>query len=204
MNSSLKANSRLGWGRLKLYCLTPPVARLYNLIDVTSTVYEYDPTGRLVHFTEFDSNAMVNEFSSLIYYDEEGRIDYYDYIGAYANSSGVNDWSTTYSVDFRNDGRLNSFSLAVDGDITTKNANATVNFTYDKYNRLTNKAYTYTASSQSFIGSTAYTFTETTAATSSQVATYTSTVGTSSVTSTYTYDANGYITKIVLSTGAEY
>ena len=39
-----------------------------NLIDGTSTIYEYDPTGRLVHFTEFDSSAMVNEFSSLIYY----------------------------------------------------------------------------------------------------------------------------------------
>lgn len=179
------------------------VYRFDNLTDSTSTIYEYDPTDRLVHFTEFDSSAMVNEFSSLIYYDEEGRIDYYDYIGAYANSSGVNDWSTTYSVDFLNDGRLDSFSLAADGDITTKTANATVNFTYDKYNRLTNKAYTYTASS-SFTASASYTFTETTAATSSQVATYTSTVGTSSVTSTYTYDDNGFITKIVLSTGAEY
>jgi len=179
------------------YTAYSQVYRFDNLIDGTSTVYEYDPTGRLVHFTEFDSSAMVNEFSSLIYYDEEGRIDYYDYIGAYANSSGVNDWSTTYSVDFLNDGRLDSFSLAADGDITTKTANATVNFTYDKYNRLTNKAYTYTASS-SFTASASYTFTETTAATSSQVATYTSTVGTSSVTSTYTYDDNGYITKIAL------
>lgn len=179
------------------------VYRFDNLIDGTSTIYEYDPTGKLVHFTEFDSSDMVNEFSSLIYYDEEGKLKDYFFIGAYSNTSGVNDWSTYYYNDYLPDGRLDSFSLAADGDITAKTANATVNFTYDKYNRLTNKAYTYTASS-SFTASASYTFTETTAATSSQVATYTSTVGTSSVTSTYTYDDNGYITKIVLSTGAEY
>ena len=85
--------------------------RFDNLIDGTSTIYEYDSTGRLVHFTEFDLSDMVNEFSSIIYYDPEGRIDYYDYIGAYTNSSGVNDWSTTYNIDFLNDGRINELIL---------------------------------------------------------------------------------------------
>ena len=122
--------------------------RFDNLIDGTSTIYEYDPTGRLVHFTEFDSDTMVNEFSSLIEYDAEGRIDYYDYIGAYASSSGVNDWSTTYSINFLNDGRLNSFSLDANSNISTETATATVHFTYDKYNRPTNKSYTYSAPSQ--------------------------------------------------------
>ncbi len=178
--------------------------RFDNLIDGTSTIYEYDSTGRLVHFTEFDLSDMVNEFSSIIYYDPEGRIDYYDYIGAYTNSSGVNDWSTTYNIDFLNDGRINELILTATGDVTGETATAIVNFSYDKYNRLKGKLYNYSASSQSFTGSTSYTFTETTAATSSQVATYTSTVNGSNVTSTYTYDANGYITKIALSTGAEY
>ena len=178
--------------------------RFDNLIDGTSTIYEYDPTGRLVHFTEFDSDTMVNEFSSLIYYDAEGRIDYYDYIGAYASSSGVNDWSTTYRISFLNDGRLNGFSLDAKSNITTETATASVHFTYDKYNRPTSKAYTYSAPSQSFTGSASYTYTDTAISTSSQVATYTSTVGSSTVTSTYTYDGNGFITKITLSTGAEY
>ncbi|MGM9642995.1 MAG: DNRLRE domain-containing protein, partial [Eubacteriales bacterium] len=178
--------------------------RFDNHVDGTSTVYEYDQTGRLVHFTEFDSSDMVNDFSSLIYYDNEGRLSDYFYIGAYTNTSGVNDWSTYYYNDYLGDGRFESFSLDADGDITGETASATVNFTYDKYNRLTNKAYTYSASSQSFTGSVDYTFTETAAATSSQTATYTSTVNGSSVTSTYTYDGNGNITGIVLSTGAEY
>jgi YD repeat-containing protein len=147
---------------------------------------------------------MVNEFSSLIYYDAEGRINYYDYIGAYASSSGVNDWSTTYDIDFLHDGRLNGFSLKAKSGGSTETATATVNFTYDKYNRPTNKAYTYSAPSQRFTGSASYTYTDTAISTSSQVATYTSTVGSSTVTSTYTYDGNGYITKIALSTGAEY
>ena len=147
---------------------------------------------------------MVNEFSSLIYYDAEGRIDYYDYIGAYASSSGVNDWSTTYRISFLNDGRLNGFSLDAKSNITTETATASVHFTYDKYNRPTSKAYTYSAPSQSFTGSASYTYTDTAISTSSQVATYTSTVGSSTVTSTYTYDGNGFITKITLSTGAEY
>ena len=180
------------------------VYRFDNLFDGTSTIYEYDPTGRLVHFTEFDSSDMVNEFSSLIRYDEEGKLLDYFFIGAYTNSSGVNDWSTYYYNDYLPDGRLNSFRLEADGDTNAKTANATVSFTYDKYNRLTNKSYIYTASSQSFTGSTSYTYTETTAATSSQIATYKSTINGSTVTSTYTYDNNGYITKIVLSTGAEY
>ena len=122
--------------------------RFDNLIDGTSTIYEYDPTGRLVHFTEFDSDTMVNEFSSLIYYDAEGRIHYYDYIGAYASSSGVNDWSTTYRINFLNDGRLNGFSLDANSNISTETATASVDFTYDKYNRPTSKAYTYSAPSQ--------------------------------------------------------
>lgn len=170
--------------------------RFDNLIDGTSTVYEYDPTGRLVHFTKYDSSAMVNEFSSLIYYDELGRPEDYFYIGAYENTSGVNDWSTYYYNDYLPDGRLNSFRLEADGDTNAKTANATVNFTYDKYNRLTNKSYIYTTSSQSFTGSTSYTYTETTAATSSQIATYKSTINGSTVTCTYTYDNNGFITKI--------
>ena len=94
----------------------------------------------------------------------------------------------TYSYSYSTDEKLTGLSINYGSG-----ADATVSYVYDSFDRITNI--------NSTLGSISkgeeYTFTSSGSNTSSQIATYKSTFGSTSTTYTYTYDGNGNITKML-------
>ena len=119
------------------------------------------------------------------------------------SSSTLSSVSNYYIYGYRPDGKLISTT------ISTTYTNGSESFTYDDYDRVTQKVlYQYKKNNSSvyFRNTVSYTYkTDSTGSnTSMLVGTYTSTVNSNaSTTYTYTYDNNGYITKIVDSNGKE-
>ena len=72
-----------------------------------------------------------------------------------------------------------------------------ISYTYDSFDRISSKSYTF----GSFSGSTTYYYQTHGSCTSEVVSTYETTVGTTAVSYTYTYDNNGNITKITNNNG---
>ena len=108
-----------------------------------------------------------------------------------------------YGYSYLPDSSLSS--CWVDTDVT----NGKIHYNYDTYKRVTSKVYDFYVKSASatrrFTNTVSYTFSTNGKHGSAQVASYTSGVNKdAAVTSTYTYDGNGNITKIALSNGQEY
>lgn len=177
--------------------------RFDDLLNGRSTIYKYNTSGQLVNYTEFETDEAINEFAVSLFYNDDGQVSsmfhHADYI--YGGSS-TQQWSIHYYHAYLSDGNLNYYSVDTD---TTRGE---VDYSYDTYGRLTSKIYDYYVSantSNRYTNTVSYTFSKYgSTRTSAQVATFTSKVNDyTAVTSTYTYDGNGNITKIALSTGAE-
>ena len=178
------------------------LSRVDDLISRRSTSYIYDTDGKLNRFVEFDSNTntIINKYSSSLSYDEEGRLKHVWNTVDYPHTGGVSDHDFWYYLAYDDgDGSLNYVTLHYG------NSSGTIDYSYDGFKRLSQKIYHY----GSYTNTVDYTYSTYTAngktQTSAQVGTHTSQVNSNTaVTSTYTYDGNGNITKIHLSTGAEY
>ena len=108
-----------------------------------------------------------------------------------------------YGYSYLPDSSLSS--CWVDTDVT----NGKIHYNYDTYKRVTSKVYDFyvkgASTTRRFTNTVSYTFSTNGKHGSAQVASYTSGVNKdAAVTSTYTYDGNGNITKIALSNGQEY
>ncbi len=175
------------------------LARVDNILTGKSTAYKYDTDGKLVAFVEYDTGDFTNEFSSTMFYNDEGKIDLLWYTIDYSYSGGTDDHDFRYFYSYNPDGSLDSY------DVTARNVSGSISYSYDVFKRLDGKVYHY----GNYTNTVGYTYSTYTSGsltrTSSQVATYSSRINSgTTVTSTYTYDGNGNITKIHLSTGAEY
>ena len=177
--------------------------RYDNLLTGKSVIYKYDTAGKMTNFVEYDTDDMVNALSSSIYYDGEGRLESLFYTMDYAFGSGTADHCIYYDYSYLPDSSLSSYW--VDTDVT----NGKINYNYDTYKRVTSKVYDFyvkgASATRRFTNTVSYTFSTNGKHGSAQVASYTSGVNKdAAVTSTYTYDGNGNITKVTLSNGQEY
>ncbi len=182
------------------YTADGQVHALIDNVNNQTTVYKYDNDGRLSGFVEFDNDDFYHDFSSQISYNDKGLVDFVYYNVNHLNGAAedASTWSYYYAYD--------SSSLINYVDIDTPSGSAEERFTYDIFDRVSGKVYSGYVSGSSTIGfenEVEYTYTESGDNTSAKIATYESAVNGSSVTYTYTYDQNGYITKINYSTGQE-
>ena len=193
-NSEVKAYAYSYTAQGQLY-------RFENLLSGKNTVYKYDTAGKLIAFIEYDGDEMVNEFSSSMYYNDEGKLQMVWYSLDYSFASGTADHSPNYFYSYNPDGSLKNTNV----DAVTATGN--IQYSYDSYNRLTGKTsdfYLTADSTKRFTNTVGYTFSSSGSYTSAQVASYTSKVGSNDeLKYTYTYDGNGNITKITTTAGDE-
>lgn len=182
------------------------MARFDNLLTGKSISYKYDDSGRLTSCVEYDTENMVNTFSSTIFYDENSRPNSVFYDMDYYAGSSVLESTISYFHAFDDlDGVLDEYW------VYTNTTEGMIDYNYDGFKRVNQKIYNFYLSGSSSGGYTNtlnYTFVNSDwldGQTSSLVHTVTSKVNNyAAVTYTYEYDYNGNVTKITLSNGVEY
>ncbi len=182
------------------------MSRFDNLLTGKSISYKYDDDNRMTSYVEYDTDDMVNTFSSTIFYDENSRPDSVFYSMDYVAGSSIIDSEIYYYHAYNDsDGTLNYYS------VDTNTTGGDIDYIYDGFKRLEEKVYdfyVYGDSTTRFTNTVNYTFVNSpwsSTKTSSLVETVTSQVNSySAVTYTYEYDYNGNVTKITLSNGTEY
>ena len=117
----------------------------------------------------------------------------------YALTSSAANLTTSYQYDYTDTGNLKKLTM------TSGNATYTYTPTYDALDRAYFGSAVMTTASGSLTNTGTYDFTVGSNSNESlQVSQYISQFGSNNVSYNYAYDANGNITKITLSTGAEY
>ena len=182
------------------------MSRFDNLLTGKSISYKYDNDNRMTSYVEYDTDDMVNTFSSTIFYDEESNPSSVFYsMDYYAGSTVVDSDIHYYHAYNASDGKLNYFV------VNTNTTEGDIDYNYDGFKRLEEKVYDYYVSGNSstrYTNTVNYTFVNSPwveEKTSSLVETVTSKVNNYvAVTYTYEYDYNGNVTKISLSNGIEF
>lgn len=173
---------------------------LCKLIDKTGNrtyQYKYDDQGRLTGF--YESISGTNTTSATNIYDEQNRLHLVSYSKDYALTSSSANLTTSYKYDYTDKGNLSKLTM------TSGNATYTYTPSYDALDRVYTSAAVMSTASGSLTNTITYDFTVGSNSNESlQVSDYTSQFGSNKTSYAYTYDANGNITKITLSTGAEY
>ena len=146
-----------------------------------------------------ESISGTNTTSATNVYDEQSRLHLVSYSKDYALTSSAANLTTSYQYDYTDIGNLKKLTM------TSGNASYTYTPSYDALDRVYSSAAVMTTASGSLTNTVTYDFTVGSNSNESlQVSQYTSQFGSNNVSYNYTYDANGNITKITLSTGAEY
>ncbi len=182
------------------------ISRFDNLLTGKSISYKYDMDNRLVNYVEYDTDDMVNNFSSTIFYDENSKPSSVFYTMDYYFGSEVTDFDIHYYHAFNDyEGTLNYFT------VDTATTGGDIDYNYDGFNRVDEKIYDFYVDGDSddrFTNTLTYTFVNSdfnSSKTSSLVESVTSKVNSyAAVTYTYEYDYYGNVTKITLSNGTEY
>lgn len=173
---------------------------LCKLADKTSNrtyQYKYDDQGRLVGF--YEAIGETNTSSSVTSYDDQGRLHLVSYSKDYALTSSSANLVTSYKYSYTDKGNLSKLTL------TSGNATYTYSPAYDALDRVYSSSAVMSTSSGSVTNTVTYDFTVGGNSNESlQISEYTSQFGSNNTSYTYAYDANGNITKITLSTGAQY
>lgn len=173
---------------------------LCKLADKTSNrtyQYKYDDQGRLVGF--YEAIGETNASSSVTSYDDQGRLHLVSYSKDYALTSSSANLVTSYKYSYTGKGNLSKLTL------TSGNATYTYSPAYDALDRVYSSSAVMSTSSGSVTNTVTYDFTVGSNSNESlQISKYTSQFGSNNTSYTYAYDANGNITKITLSTGAQY
>ena len=146
-----------------------------------------------------ESISGTNTTSATNVYDEQSRLHMVSYSKDYALTSSSANLTTSYQYDYTDKGNLSELTM------TSGNATYTYTPSYDALDRVYSSAAVMTTASGALTNTVTYDFTVGSNSNESlQVSQYTSQFGSNNVSYAYTYDANGNITKITLSTGAEY
>ena len=179
-----------------LYTSDGQVAELKDYSSGIGSVYKYDTSGRLVAIAEYSLSDNFADIETTYMYNQRDMLSGKAYRLSYTVSGAVKTHSASTGYTYNTDGSLSSQYLSLTG------VNGNVYYTYDTYDRLTKKRYSYTQSSPSsasFSNTVNYEYANgaSSTTTTSRVSKYTSTVGSSSEVYTYTYDSRGNITEIV-------
>lgn len=173
---------------------------LCKLADKTSNrtyQYKYDDQDRLVGF--YESANGTNVTSAATAYDKQGRLHLVSYNKDYALTSSTASIATSYKYSYTNNGSLSNLT------VTSGNVSYSYSPSYDALERVYASSAVMMTSSYTLITTSSYNFTIGDNANKSlQISQHTSQFGGSTNTYSYDYDENGNITKISLSTGAEY
>ena len=155
-------------------------------------VYKYDLNGNMLMAVEYAEDDFYNKFSTDISYDEENRPTYVYYGFDYADPTGGNDATFTYSYSYNDDSTLSKLLIKQNSSTVV-----TITPTYDALSRVT----TQTNKVGSATNTINYQFKANGSNTSAQVSQMTSKVGSTTTTYKYTYDENGNITEIANASG---
>lgn len=173
------------------------LCKLTDKISNRTYRYKYDDQDRLVGF--YESANGTNENSAATAYDEKGRLHLVSYNRDYALTSSTASIVTSYKYNYTNNGSLSNFT------VTSGNVSYSYSPSYDALERVYASSAVMMTSSYTLITTSSYNFTIGDNANKSlQISQHTSQFGGSTITYSYDYDENGNITKISLSTGAEY
>lgn len=176
---------------------------LYSVTDYERdevTVYNYDPTGKLIQSCVYDSNSNLNKSGSYVYYDPEtSRVSIvwnsFDY-----SCPGGTDYDDTYYSYFYSDITGNISRLQTAGDSIAGN----IYPEYDNLGRSKSRTLDYNiAGNDAFYNKLTYSYYSNAGYTSGRISQVTSEIRNGANTSVlsastykYTYDANGNITEI--------
>lgn len=165
-----------------------------------STIYKYDANDRMVSFAEYGNSEYANNFTENATYNSKGQItSLYDYISFQNGTNNLDRLRIWYSLTYDNsDGKLIKYQIR--DSITSGN----ITFTYDEYDRVVSTLSSHSKSSSVFKNLVNYAYVSEGNSTSALVESYSSSINDGTPTTyTYTYDSNGYITKITDSNNRE-
>ncbi len=159
-----------------------------DLLSGRTTVYSYDADDRLIGSSEYDTEDMKNDIGIFIFYNDKNLVSSLNHRFEYSTASSMAQLNTSHSFSYNNDGTLKS-SVISDGNTDL----IIENYTYDAFDRLSTVTHTYSG----FTGRRSYSYKVVDGKTSGLVSAYQSVIKGTSTSYSYTYDANGNITKIV-------
>ena len=182
-----------------LYNAYGQIYRFENHISGTHIIYDYDASNRLIGYTEYDAEEMVNHFSTKYAYDDFSRIEFLQYSFDYLEGFyGVSNSKVEYRPTYEKDGTVKSFFVG------TSVANGAISYGYDVYNRLEYKNQSFVCGTTVYESAMSYEYAgngNTTQPTTALIETVTSTVMGNSLEYTYEYNDRNQITKITMSNG---
>ena len=179
-----------------------------NLFSVTDhyynkvTLYNYDSTGKLMSSYVYDAGTHLNEYGTIVYYDEQSRVNTVFHSFDYPSTSGVKYDQTHYFYAYGADGNIET--IRIGGSYIS----GTINPTYDNFGRKTSKTVDFNINNtDAFYNKLTYDYKTHTSGSQvnesllvSQIVSEIRKDSDSGVISTteyhYTYDANGNITQI--------
>ncbi len=183
------------------YTATGQVAEFTDHLSGRSVAYSYDTSDRLVRYREYRNGEQIHEFSADVFYDVSGDVSSVIYAVELINSGAYrSEDSFTYFYQYNPDGSVNRLR------ILTATSDGGEYFYYDKLGRLYQKLVSTTSGSGAyeFRNQLDYSYKTEGSYTSGLVASVTSSTNLyGSVTTSFTYDKNGNITKILYSSGEE-
>ena len=172
-----------------------------NHLSGTNIIYDYDASNRLIGYTEYGAEDMVNHLAVTYSYDDYSRVQFIRYSFDYLEGFyGIGNSRVSYVPTYEKDGTAISYHVA------TPIANGPISYEYDVYDRLASKSQYFLCGSTAFQGSTTYEYEgvgNTTQPTTALIKKVTSTVMGNSLEYTYEYNERNQITKITMSNGRE-
>ena len=178
------------------------IAELTDHLLGKGEIYTYGTDGKLDTIAKFDSETKKMNFTESYTYNDKGllSVSYLELNHTFANGyyTYINDQYNYYTSD----DKIRKI------DVSYGERFSNLEYTYDDFNRIEQIRYSssyqvYEEPTEQFINVVEYGYTSSGGNTSTQISSYKTTVNSLSKTYFYTYDANGNITKVNLSTGEE-
>ena len=185
------------------YTADGQISEFTNNVSGSITTYSYDDNRRLKSYIEQNSDGEVyHNLNCSISYTGSNNYAQTQHSLTYGNGSYSAEAQVTYNFDY------NDFETLLDSySILTNTTHGEISFTYDYYDRVSNvinRQVDSNNSSNVFKNEIDYTYVTEGDSTSILVGSYSSSINDGTATTyTYTYDKNGYITKINYSDGNE-
>ena len=164
------------------------ISKFEDLANNKTYVYRYNVKGQLVEMYEQSGNDTTAW--TLIFYDDESRPKQLSYFMSYAVGSGSAVLDTDHINTYDDDGNVELYK------VKSGNVSYIFDLTYDSLNRIDSRTASLVTSSGTLTNTVDYEFTANGTNTSLQISKYISTIGSTSTTYQYVYDANGNITHI--------
>ena len=165
--------------------------QLHSIRDLknhSTTVYEYDASGRFVGSYVYDETNFATDFSSSVEYDtDDGRIRSISHKWKYPSGASEKNILSIYKYDYYQDGAISTLKIA-SGAVSME-----IQYLYDYLKRVGRIEYN---QSEGLDIRDEYLYYEVDGNATGLIEEYRNTVGNSTTTYNYTYDSKGNITSI--------